>query len=729
MRFLLFLSLLLSFQVLAVVTNGNTVDTPRVINQCSDGSYRQTCLGVQPDVFLGVGATHPSAGSCSTITGTGTVQPLEFYVVENKGRYLKMSCTSPDITFRTVADGVEANTRYKAHRSGGDGACTFKLGSLPAHGDLYIVEDYRGAVKVTSTSIITNPDELYYIPDVDYTGIDSFDYCATDSIGETNTATHLLHVVDPASYPMPFGIPNPGFGLTESPPADPAEWPSAQAVGYYYVDGDDAFCTDSSNTYGYPDLPRCTIPFFSTIVSKLVLADSITDYTLSAGGGVRQITMGGTALNPAWFQGNDIGPVKPVITSHPTYATATQDFRFNGANYRISGVTFSGPRITQQAGAQDNVVVRFSVYADSYTGTAPGGTVMGTGGTGNNILHYQNLLANNGTLSVSVDGSGNYVVGAEHDIHAFTGIGQSNWWVLDNITTDNHGDGLQYSNGTNVDTAYIGRNLFDGNFENAVDLKDFAGNTIVSENYGWNYRSATWDNSTGQAQIFYVDDEGEQNGAIYFFKNIAWDTNGSGFTLANTNSGTNFACAMNNLAYFMPSATGFALQFPGTGVGYLHFNTAVNVGDGLYAYHNSGNKYITGNVVAGASNYQAYWRSSWTNITAIDYNFYTDSGGTFAVGGQPPTTTYSGLAAFVAASTFDDNSAEGVTPDFVNSSINDYRLGAASGFLNVIPPSVISTLFPCVGLMETNLSLSLEDLIGVSKPQGTNHDAGAYERE
>ena len=62
------------------------------------------------------------------------------------------------------------------------------------------------------------------------------------------------------AYEAPTGIPAPPFGIDESRPPHPDDWPSSEVPGYYYVDNTHLSATDTDNEYGYPDQPRQTLP-------------------------------------------------------------------------------------------------------------------------------------------------------------------------------------------------------------------------------------------------------------------------------------------------------------------------------------------------------------------------------------------------------------------------------------------------------------------------------------
>lgn len=642
--------------------------------------------------------------TCGTKSSSAVAVPFfEFSAVKGKGRWLKLAATSDDITFDPVSS-TALGVRYKAHRTGSGAAIKqWIIDRVPANGTLYYVSSYTTATKVNSGNIIADPDDLYYVPNDSFTGQDSLNFCVKDSHGQSNVATAKIKVNAAESYTMPFGISSPGFGINEAPPADPSSWPSAQATGNYYIDSDATTCSDTSNTYGYPNKPRCTLPGTVTITGKMVLADSQKPYTMPSN---RMLFayMKGTKTSPAWIVGNEKGPIRPRV-----YSGGSQqiyEFRMMGNNYRISGVVFDGLTLTQYvkdpdstgpevATNGDNVVVRYSSIVNQYTGSAGGGTTMGPGLYGDNVLHFQNMLRDNGTIDVI----------NEHDVHGFTGVSQNKWWVLDNVCTEQAGDCIQFTNNSDPQNVYIGRNYLDGSMENGIDLKHY-NNAVVTENYGWNFRSIKYLSSAGLGQIFYTDDEGVQQGYVYYLYNKAWDTDGSGYSIASV-AGNNYNCVMGNQAFFMPKGDAFE-SVNGGGTRYYNFNLAVNSNTGFYGYQGGSTNpmHFKTDMIDGADEYIAYLRGT-PSSTYVFENNVIPTDGLYAMGGDPPSQIFSSNSALVSSTGWNSTGSIGVTKGYANESIHDYRFTSQAPFLLEIQEAMTNTTaYPCLSKLKTDLGVS-----------------------
>ncbi|MEJ2612713.1 MAG: hypothetical protein P8179_22310, partial [Candidatus Thiodiazotropha sp.] len=447
------------------------------------------------------------SGACGTQTSSSvTAIPFDFYVVKNKGRWITLSATSNDIEWNNLNEGWP--TRYKAFKYGGGSAIReWKLDSLPTHGDLY-----EGTTKLSAGSTISDPDELYFVPELNFTGNDAFGYCVTDSSGRSSVAEVKLNTSNAASYPMPLGMPRPDFGINEEPPEDPVEWPSSEATGFYYIDSDASNCSDA-NTYGWPDQPRCTIETNATIEAgrKMVLARSALPYQLRSGLTWDQIYLNGTADNPAWLVGEDRLPDKPKITLGP--GLSRQELRLQGTgNYRITGIDFDGANPNNR-GVGDNVVIRYS-RVQNFPSTGGGGTSVGLSsgdGPGTNVLAFHVNANDNGIVSSTLE--------EERDIHAFVGSNQHNFWMVDIMCSENAGDCVQLTNGNTTENVYVGRAIMHSMMENCTDFKDFH-NFVVTESSCWDIRNVAYTSgSGGNAQNFYVNDEGVQQGYGYILNN------------------------------------------------------------------------------------------------------------------------------------------------------------------------------------------------------------------
>ena len=659
------------------------------------------------------------AGTCGSQTGTVVAIPFKYVTPVNVGKYITLAATSSLVEYNTHAytdaPNINWSRRYKSYKYGdGGGAVTaWRLDSAPVNGTLY-----EAGVARTQGDLIADPDDLFYVPNNNFTGTDSFAYCAEDSTGQSNVATVSLQVAPPANYPMPIGIPDPGFGIDENPPADPPSWPSAETAGFYYIDSDHPSCSNA-NSYGYPATPRCTIPSSGASIgtgAKMVLASSTQPYTLR-NSSWQQINFNGSPGNTSWLVGDERGPDKPVINLHANRAGPGQgtQLRLTGSNLRIAGVIFDGATIRHMGGGADNVVVRHSEFKN-FPSTRGGGTTVGLSTQGSNVLAFNVYVHDNGI----VESTG---LSVERDIHAFVGSNQNGYWILDIRCDENAGDCVQLTNNNTSANVYVGRMVAHSEGENCIDIKDF-NRVVVSESDCWDLRTVAYGNSGGNAQNFYVNDEGVQQNYVYFLNNRSWDTAGVNYGAANIGGRVYF---VGNYSFASPAGDGLNLSI-GRGSRYVYFNTFSNNERGIYHFGSGSalDRFIVANVVDGASLYQTRLQSVTSVIDTLDYNFYTDSMGDFVSGGSTPSI-YSGLSAFQAAfNSFAQNSAEGVTPGFTNKGIYDFRLNAGSALIDAIPAGFMSSQ-PLFTDLSNDLGITtLTDINGTARPQGSGYDAGAF---
>lgn len=655
------------------------------------------------------------SGNCGTRTGSVVAIPFKFVMPRNVGKYVTLGATSTLVEYNVHsyldAPDINWSRRYKPYKygDGGGAVTTWRLDAAPANGTLY-----EGVTALSPNDTITDPDDLYYVPDSDFIGSDSFTYCAADATGLSNLATVSLEVADPATYPMPLGVVNPDFGINESPPTDPAAWPGAEAAGYYYIDSDDPACSDA-NSYGSPDLPRCSIPTSGASIAagaKMVLASSTQPYSLRDSSW-QQVEFNGVDGATSWLIGDERGPGKPRITLHPNRIGSGTQFRITGSYLRISGVVFDGVSPRHMGGGATNVVLRHSEVKNNPS-TGGGGSSIGLSTDGLYVLAFNVYAHDNGIVEADA-------LSEERDIHAFVGSNQSGYWMLDNRCDENAGDCVQLTNNNTTSDVYVGRLVAHSDGENCVDIKDF-NRVVVSESDCWDLRQVAYGNSGGNAQNFYVNDEGVQQNFVYFLNNRSWDTGGANFAASNIGGRVHF---IGNLSFASPA--GYGLNFGGGGGSrYAYFNTFSDSQTGmmLYGSGSSLDRFIAANVINGASLFETRVRADTSVINTLDYNFYTDAMGDFASGGSTPTV-YSGLAAFQTALGLSPNSAEGIDASFVDETVHDYRLGAASALIDTVPSGFMSGQ-PLSTSLANDLGINLQDIAGSMRPRGGDYDAGAY---
>jgi len=652
------------------------------------------------------------SGNCGAQTGSAVAIPFRFVTPSNIGKYITLAATSSLIEFNVHSyqdvPNINWSRRYKSYKYGNGGGAIdiWRLDTVPVNGTLY-----EAGTELAANDTISDPDDLFYVPGENFTGTDTFKYCVVDATGQSNVATVTLVVADTANYPMPIGIPNPGFGIDETPPADPAAWPSAEATGYYYVDSDHPSCSDSNNM-GYPDMPRCTIPHDAVIIAggKMVLAPSAQPYPLRNSGWHR-INFSGTPANPSWLVGDEKGPDKPRIIINPNRTSG--QLRITGGNYRLSGLVFDGVMPRHMDDGQDNIVLR---HMEIKNNPATTGSSVGLSTDGNNLLVFNVYSHDTGV----VEAGG---LSVERDVHGFVGSNQAGFWLLDIRCDENAGDCVQLTNNNSTSDVYVGRMVAHSEGENCIDIKDF-NRVVVSESDCWDIRRVAYGNSGGNSQNFYVNDEGVQQNYVYFINNRSWDTGGINFGASNIGGRVYF---IGNLSFFSPAADGLNMG-GGGGSRYAYFNTFSDSKRGIYHYGagTALDRYIAANVVDGASEYQTRLQSSTSVINLLDYIFYTDTAGTFASGGSTPNV-YNGLADFQAAFTgFSQNSAEGVTAGFVNKNIYDFRLAPGAALIDSVPGSFMSSQPLFIDLSNDLGITTLTDINGTARPQGAGYDAGAF---
>lgn len=667
-------------------------------------------------------AACPSAvtGSNDTATARLTAFDFDYYVAENAGVHINLSAWSPEIEYGNVRDGW--HTRYKADAWGSPGAiATWTLDTVPSSGTLY-----EGQTALSEGDTVTDPNDLYYAPAADTTGTFTFGYCVTDTqsptAGISEVATVTLHVEARDSITMPYGYPTPPFGITDTPPADPAEWPSAEAAGYYYIDGDHGSCSDA-NTYGYPDVPRCTMAYGSTVNAgrKMVLA---SDVTLRSSSWDR-IWLEGDSNNRAWVVGDELGPDRPRVLLHPSYSSAGQELRVESNNgyWAITGIEFDGPGLDSKGNTQQSFV-RFSTFRNQVA--TSGNTLDFNCDTESTSYTCNNPATEGPNVLWHVAGFDNgqidQVGWSEVDVHFINGVTQNGFWILDSIAAGNAGDGIQMGNRNDTSDVWIGRFKSSTNMENCVDVKDFD-NLLVVESDCWDIRTVTYSSSGGNGQAFYINDEDAQTNFAYFVNNRAWDTNGSGFASQNIDDSRFYA--IGNRAFQMPEATCFD---SGQGEAERHFlfNTCYNAFQGINTYTSGSSveRYYVGNVI---QNVEIAGRATGADprIDQWDYNAYINVSTGYIIGtNQDPTTV--DLAGWQADTGFDANTQIDIDPGWVDASKFDFRLTAGSELIDVLPVATAATVAPGIVDLQNDLGVTWLDFTGTERGASA-YDGGADE--
>ncbi len=296
------------------------------------------------------------------------------------------------------------------------------------------------------------------------------------------------------AYEPPIGIPAPAFGIEQT------HYMYAGQDGYsdagngpytHYVDNT-AGCTDSSNDNGSQELPRCTVP--STLSAGSVVEIHGGPYT--SGNSKLLWQLNGTANQPVFIRGID-SDTRPEFTGKTVQLRGTYGI-VEYIEVNKGDVEFPGP--------SDHIALRHS-HIHHHPGT---GSIVDNG-DGTFIVIYNNEINNNGIIPSVKDRHGVYSGGGTHHV-----------WILDNHIHHNSGDAIQFCHGcvgggNGPASVFIGRNNMHDDEENAIDLKEFIGPVIISENSIRNYLPSA--ESNGDA--IRINDEGAQGDVWLLYNNIS----------------------------------------------------------------------------------------------------------------------------------------------------------------------------------------------------------------
>jgi hypothetical protein len=539
------------------------------------------------------------------------------------------------------------------------------------------------------------------------------------------------------AYVPPIGIPAPSFGIDDTPPADPGAWPGAEAAGFYYIDPTHGSATDA-NTYGYPNVPRLTIPNSSAIAagSKVVVA---AGYSITSD---RNWICNGTEGSPVWIISEDAG--NGWDGGAPTFTgSGGQIINFRGAYTIIKGCKFSNLRfrVGAAATAAHHMVIR-DCEVTGYN-VAGNTNIIGAGFAGNSstpeadrthdIVLYNNRVHTNGVLA-------NF---GTDDCHG-TGFGSWCWtvWVLDSQYYGNAGDGIQHnsSNGSlsDIDDARLGFNIYNGrnvihsNGQSGLWIKD-ARDVINSENEIYGHDDLNNSGGAGQGC-------GQQYGPerVWWICNNVHDNEG-GIAINSDNSlnGSDVYVIGNRIVdnrYYISAETPPASQggFNLAGVScwdyanrYILFNTiwgndaGINMATGAITRLE-----VYGNIIGGSRNTAGgacdILTEATPTTTVVEYNVLADNRIRINTGSVETLAQYQ-------ARTSDGENCTTSTPTFVDVDGRDMNLTSGDSVARNAGPSSAHAAF---ATFEGLYGLSIEaDILGVARPQGANWDMGAYEFE
>jgi hypothetical protein len=499
-------------------------------------------------------------------------------------------------------------------------------------------------------------------------------------------------------YTPPVGIPKPPFGTEEVAPSWPAGWPGAEVPGYYYVDSTHPNATDSGNTYGYPARPRATIAEITYAAGSYVEIHG-GPYT---GGG--QITFGanGTAADPVWFRGAS-AITKPILRAETlpkgSYVII-ENLYFDTTSQTLDIRPVGGSNL-------HHAVVRNCEFAGPGTADGSSSVIGINGGAGNrfsDIVIFNNRIHDFGDNNAT----------AENDYH---GVKPSNYvdrvWILNNTIYNMGGDSVQVGSATltaeeRPTFIYIGGNVFYGNYENAVDVKQ-ATDVIISQNTMFNTRNP----------LLVLHYNPERIWTLY----NTFHTSAAGFISTESTETYVVGNVFYNLHGSTVDAGNSAIRARGSTTLYVVNNTITDVDNGIYIEAGSNHVVASNNVISGvhSSLYHVFVEgTSAADGSDLHHTLFWQPDGRARI-------RWGSSGALTLSEFRSDNSGEGTgsleaDPRFINPTAKDFGLLSNSPAIDAGTTDSVYTVF------FNTYRVSIErDAAGKSRPVGSAWDMGSYE--
>jgi hypothetical protein len=539
----------------------------------------------------------------------------------------------------------------------------------------------------------------------------------TSSQGETGTVSGSGSGSDPViPPPLPtpssiVGIPAPGFCYDEVAPSAPANWPGAEAPGYYYVDNTHVSATDTSNTYGYPDKPRRSIP--TTLAAGSYVEISGGPYSSAS----VTVTASGTSADPVWIRGNSAlarPTLQRSLSVRGTYAIV-ENLRFD-TNSNTLRVGSSGSAST------DHICLRNNEFSGPGTNNGNNAVVSVSGSAAfptTNVVIYSNLI----------HGFGNWQDAAENDYHGILPASYAHYvWVINNHVYNMGGDSIQvgqanYTVAERPKYVYIGGNYFHDDRENAVDIKS-AEHVIVSSNVMHTYRSV----SSSSGEVVAIHDDPSYvwilfntvyDGRIGIISTGSSDTWFIGNVIRDMLHGT--STSWNGTSLY---SLGVGIHFRGNTTGGAVHNTLYNYDSGIQIPQGGGTTgyVIRNNIFAGRAESGGLDAGVEVNNTTFDNNLVYGQGGAIRILWNG--NTHTSLTSFKSTGKC-ANCPATADPLFYDTAADDFRIPSNSPAANTgAADPVYDTFFNIYGIAIDKDKAGNPRAFGTSAP-----DIGAYESD
>ena len=535
------------------------------------------------------------------------------------------------------------------------------------------------------------------------------------------------------TYQPPIGIPAPEFGIEEVAPPHPVGWPQSEVANFFYVDNTHPQATDIGNPYGFPDMPRETIPETDFPAGSYVEIHGGVyddDYIV--------MDFHCTVTQPCWVRGTpeDMPKISGMIWGNVMTYVIFEYLDFVGG----TNAGFNG------AGAGNHIALHHSLIHDKTYVSNTAGVAVGpvAGGILHDVVVYNNRFYELGNWQAEEDEDFLGFNPSMWGLDNTSGAEAYNIWFLDNYCYHISGDCVQVNAGWGEGVGellhhiYIGNNTAHHNRQSGVGVKQ-SRDVIISQNTIYGHREVG--EQPGDGIIFIYDPDN-----IWMIYNRIYDNN-FGIRQSETDGNANQNhYIIGNIIYNnehdldpcghwgSPNGWGISLWYA-TSNRYIINNTIFNTRGGIeMIVDGPGKVFISNNIIAELNGMDYENASSECGSSAvqpgkvehlslnevsqyvIDHNFFAQTDG------QPIRIDgYQSLAAFQQNTGICGNCLEG-NPHFVNGDVADFSLLPDSPAIDAgIESSVYQRFFDLYGI-DIRLDFNRQP-----RTQGENWDIGAFE--
>jgi len=508
-----------------------------------------------------------------------------------------------------------------------------------------------------------------------------------------------------------IGIPKPPFGIDEVAPTTPSPW-NAGTSGFYYVEPSHVSATDIGNPYGYPSLPRVTIP-------NPIPAGTVVEVHGAFASNVT-INAQGTSVSPVFVRG----------TSYANRAVFGLGVTLMGTYLIIENVKTEPNNGSVGTGASGFSISEGNSYITIRNAEISGlGNLNRTGSIGLGSWSYGGVDSVSYVVLDNLDihdiGDVNAVI--DQDGHGVALNGSvDHVWIVNSEMARCSGDGVQIeaqqSRRDKIHHIYLGKNISHDNKQTGMWIKH-ATDIIFSENTIYGHRAGN--SSFGQGTGFQYGPD-----YVWFLFNRVYD-NAVGIAVASNDppgDGTE-AFFIGNIIYNIHSTdpgnqynAGAMMVRGGTNI-YIINNVFHDSDAGINAVGDGRNLFVYNNIFSNRTEsleYDMYIPGSFSATSMLRNNIFNSSSG-FRVNWNG--STYTSLALFQAGTGEGQNSLV-TDPLFFNAAAGNFYLNAGSPAIDAGVEHAVYTTF----LNRYGISIA-KDITGVSRPQPTGGawDIGAYE--